>query len=193
MFRDHRPFARLRARRPPRRRGAPAAPRSRGSLPRKDRHAPAPACGEHDGARGRTADTEGNGWASPEGAGARRSRAGRPNPKGPRADREVLRASRAALRPQDGRLDAGRPQARCDGGDDAPHGLRRADRCRVEKETSAILHARLSPLDVRRFERRLNRLFADFNGAEDPDGEMHALTYALFAAPTGILPRGRDA
>ncbi len=38
---------------------------------------------------------------------------------------------------------------------------------RVEKETSAILHARLSPRDVRRFEKRLNRLVADFNGAED--------------------------
>ena len=64
---------------------------------------------------------------------------------------------------------------------------------RVEKETSAILHARLSPRDVRRFEKRLNRLVADFNGAEDADGEMHALAFALFAAPTGLPPRGRDA
>lgn len=64
---------------------------------------------------------------------------------------------------------------------------------RVEKETSAILHARLAPADVRRFEKRLNRLVADFHAAEDPHGEMHALAFALFAAPTGLPPGGQDA
>lgn len=63
----------------------------------------------------------------------------------------------------------------------------------VEKETSAILHVRLAPEDVRRFERRLNRLVADFQGAEDPDGAMHALAFALFAAPAVLPPRGDDA
>jgi hypothetical protein len=64
---------------------------------------------------------------------------------------------------------------------------------RVEKETSAILHARLAPKDVRRFEKRLNRLVADFQSSEDPDGEMHALAFALFAAPAALPPRGDDA
>ena len=64
---------------------------------------------------------------------------------------------------------------------------------RVEKETSAILHARLAPKDVRRFEKRLNRLVADFQASEDPDGELHALAFALFAAPAALPPRGDDA
>jgi hypothetical protein len=34
---------------------------------------------------------------------------------------------------------------------------------------------------------------ADFQGAEDPDGEMHALAFALFAASAVLLPRGEDA
>lgn len=64
---------------------------------------------------------------------------------------------------------------------------------RVEKETSAILHVRLAPEDVRRFEKRLNRLVTDFQGAEDQDGEMHALAFALFAAPAVLPPRREDA
>jgi DNA-binding transcriptional ArsR family regulator len=64
---------------------------------------------------------------------------------------------------------------------------------RVEKESSAILHVRLAPADVRRFEKRLNRLVADFQSSEDPDGEMHALAFALFAAPNVLPPRGDDA
>jgi hypothetical protein len=64
---------------------------------------------------------------------------------------------------------------------------------RVEKESSAILHVRLAPSDVRRFEKRLNRLVADFQSSEDPDGEMHALAFALFAAPAALPPRGDDA
>jgi len=63
----------------------------------------------------------------------------------------------------------------------------------VEKETSAILHVRLAAADVLRFQRRLNRLVADFQDAEDPDGEMHALAFALFAATTVFPPRGDDA
>jgi DNA-binding transcriptional ArsR family regulator len=63
----------------------------------------------------------------------------------------------------------------------------------VEKESSAILHVRLSPEGVRRFEKRLNRLVADFQSAEDPDGEMHALAFALFAARVVLPPGGEDA
>ena len=61
----------------------------------------------------------------------------------------------------------------------------------VDRETSAILHARLSPADVARFQKRLARLLADFERAEDPDGEMHAFAFALFEATT-ILPLTGD-
>ncbi len=61
----------------------------------------------------------------------------------------------------------------------------------VEKETSAILHVRLAPRDLVRFQKRLNRLVRDFQHAEDSDGAMHALAFALFEA-TAILPQ-RDA
>jgi DNA-binding transcriptional ArsR family regulator len=62
------------------------------------------------------------------------------------------------------------------------------------REASAILHARLKPADLRRFQRRLNRLAADFQTAQDPEGETHALTYALFQAGTRLPPpRGDDA
>jgi DNA-binding MarR family transcriptional regulator len=62
---------------------------------------------------------------------------------------------------------------------------------RPEKDQSALLHGRLTSKDVRRFQRRLNRLVADFQRAESPDGDMHALTLALFKS-TSILPP-RDA
>ncbi|MGH3134251.1 MAG: ArsR/SmtB family transcription factor [Gaiellaceae bacterium] len=63
----------------------------------------------------------------------------------------------------------------------------------VEKDTSAFVHVRLRPADVRRFQRRLNRLLADLERDEDPEGEMHALAYALFPSTTVLPPRGRDA
>jgi DNA-binding transcriptional ArsR family regulator len=63
----------------------------------------------------------------------------------------------------------------------------------VEKDTSAFIHVRLSPADVKRFQRRLNRLIADFHRDEDPEGEMHALAYALFHSTTVLPPRGTDA
>ncbi|CAN5190369.1 hypothetical protein BH20ACT13_BH20ACT13_11530 [soil metagenome] len=61
----------------------------------------------------------------------------------------------------------------------------------LDKETSAILHARLAPADVVRFQKRLARLLADFESAEDPDGEMYGLAFALFEATT-ILPLERE-
>jgi DNA-binding transcriptional ArsR family regulator len=62
---------------------------------------------------------------------------------------------------------------------------------RPEKDHSALLHIRLGEKDVLRFQRRLNRLVADFQRAEDPSGDMHALTLALFRS-TGTLPPRRD-
>ena len=63
---------------------------------------------------------------------------------------------------------------------------------RTENDQSALLHVRLAQKDVVRFQKRLNRLVADFQRAEDPDGEMHALALALFRS-TGVLPKRGDA
>jgi DNA-binding transcriptional ArsR family regulator len=53
---------------------------------------------------------------------------------------------------------------------------------RPVEDQAALLHARLRAEDARRFQRRLNRLVADFRRAEDPAGELHALALALFHA-----------
>jgi DNA-binding transcriptional ArsR family regulator len=64
-----------------------------------------------------------------------------------------------------------------------------------EEGTSALVHVRLSPDDVKRFERRLNRLIADFHRRDDVEGQMYALAYTLFRSTT-VLPsrrKGEDA
>jgi len=61
---------------------------------------------------------------------------------------------------------------------------------RPAKDQSALIHARLTEHDLRRFQRRLNRLVADFRQAETPDGEMQALAFALFHATAIVPPRG---
>jgi DNA-binding transcriptional ArsR family regulator len=62
-----------------------------------------------------------------------------------------------------------------------------------QKDTSAFVHVRLSPADLRRFQLRINRLIADYQRADDPNGEAHALTMALFRATTSLPPRDDDA
>ena len=62
-----------------------------------------------------------------------------------------------------------------------------------ELGTSALVHVRLTAANRRRFEKRLNRLVADVQDADDSDGTSHALAYALFRAPTPLPPRGDDA
>jgi DNA-binding transcriptional ArsR family regulator len=62
---------------------------------------------------------------------------------------------------------------------------------RPENDQSALLHVRLSEKDLLRFQKRLNRLVADFQRADDPGGDMHALALALFRS-TGVLPKRRD-
>jgi DNA-binding transcriptional ArsR family regulator len=62
-----------------------------------------------------------------------------------------------------------------------------------EQDTSALIHVRLTPELRRRFERRLNRLVADLQRADDSAGEAQALAYALFRAPTPLSPRSADA
>jgi DNA-binding transcriptional ArsR family regulator len=59
---------------------------------------------------------------------------------------------------------------------------------RPAEDQSALLHARLLQRDARRFQRRLNRLVADFRRAEDPEGELYALTLALFQASAMVPP-----
>jgi DNA-binding transcriptional ArsR family regulator len=61
----------------------------------------------------------------------------------------------------------------------------------TEKDTSALLHIRLGEADVLRFQRRLNRLIADFQRSEDPAGQAYALALALFPG-TMVLPPRRD-
>jgi DNA-binding transcriptional ArsR family regulator len=55
-----------------------------------------------------------------------------------------------------------------------------------EEGTSAMLSVRLVEKDRRRFEQRLNRLVADYQRAESPDGERHVLAYSLFRATPGL-------
>jgi DNA-binding transcriptional ArsR family regulator len=43
-----------------------------------------------------------------------------------------------------------------------------------------LVHARLSPADARRFERRLERLLEDFRARELPDGEPFGLVVGLY-------------
>lgn len=63
---------------------------------------------------------------------------------------------------------------------------------RPADDQSALLHVRLSPNDARRFQRRLNKLAADFRAAETPDGELYAFAFALFRAGTITAKPGRN-
>jgi DNA-binding transcriptional ArsR family regulator len=62
---------------------------------------------------------------------------------------------------------------------------------RPENDQSALLHIRLTEKDLVRFQKRLNRLVADFQRADDPAGDTHALALALFRS-TGVLPKRGD-
>jgi DNA-binding transcriptional ArsR family regulator len=55
----------------------------------------------------------------------------------------------------------------------------------------SVRRVRLTEKDVRRFKRRLLRLFGDFEAADDPDGELHLLTFAFFRSAS-MLPPGGD-
>ena len=95
-----------------------------------------------------------------------------------------------ALRAEGRRVDARRAAWRRARRDDAAPGRRRAHRSRATRQG----HVRARPRSAhrreqrRRFEQRLNRLVADLQRADDPDGTSHALAYALFRAPTPLPP-----
>jgi DNA-binding transcriptional ArsR family regulator len=57
-----------------------------------------------------------------------------------------------------------------------------------DNDSSALVHVRLTPEERRRFEKRMNRVVADLQRAEDLDGASYALAYALFRAPTPLPP-----
>jgi DNA-binding transcriptional ArsR family regulator len=62
-----------------------------------------------------------------------------------------------------------------------------------EKGEAGIRRARLTERDSLRFRRRLLRLYADFEAAADPDGELHVLALALFRSTTMLPPKNGDA
>ena len=62
-----------------------------------------------------------------------------------------------------------------------------------EQETAGLVNIRLRERDRVRFEKRLNKLVADYQAAEDPGGERHVLAYAMYRAKPGLPPRRDDA
>jgi DNA-binding transcriptional ArsR family regulator len=62
-----------------------------------------------------------------------------------------------------------------------------------DQSESGVVRVRLTPEDVLRFQKRLNRLLADFHGSADPEGALHVLTFALFRSATDLPPRKDDA
>ena len=62
-----------------------------------------------------------------------------------------------------------------------------------EQETAGLVNIRLKEKDRVRFERRLNKLVADYQAAEDPGGARHVLAYAMYRAKPGLPPKDDDA
>jgi DNA-binding transcriptional ArsR family regulator len=57
-----------------------------------------------------------------------------------------------------------------------------------EAGEAAVRRVRLTEKDVLRFKRRVLRLFGDFEAADDPEGELHLLSLALFRTTTTLPP-----
>lgn len=71
----------------------------------------------------------------------------------------------------------------------AAAGLRRAASELREAEhlfTFGVVRSRLTPVDQRRFERRLHRLLRDFNSAEADEGEPCILAGAMYSNPQHV-------
>ena len=62
-----------------------------------------------------------------------------------------------------------------------------------EQETAGLVNIRLTAANRVRFEKRLNKLVADYQAAEDPTGERHVLAYAMYRAKAGLPPAKDDA
>jgi DNA-binding transcriptional ArsR family regulator len=63
---------------------------------------------------------------------------------------------------------------------------------RADDAEAGIHRSRLAPKDVTRFQKRLNRLLADFHAAADPQGDLHVITFAMFRSKTDLPPRAED-
>ena len=194
MFRNHRPLPGLRPRRRPRRRRPEAAARARRRAARPHRHVASRASGEHDRARSRARDAEGNRRPPPQGARAaglvrvvrtRQVRAMTEKFYGRVARLFVLKGDESV--PEE----LARRRARRD--DAAPGGRRARSPSATRGHVRPASTSGSTAAKRRRFEQRLNRLVADFQRADDPEGASHALAYALFRAPTPLPPRGDDA
>lgn len=61
------------------------------------------------------------------------------------------------------------------------------------KSEAGIRRVRLSQKDALRFKRRLLRLYADYEAAANPEGELYVLSTALFRSTTTLPPGERDA
>jgi len=62
-----------------------------------------------------------------------------------------------------------------------------------DEETAGLVNIRLTNANRVRFEKRLNKLVADYQDAEDPTGERHVLAYAMYRAKPGLPPPKDDA
>ena len=63
---------------------------------------------------------------------------------------------------------------------------------RADAAEAGIHRSRLAPKDVTRFQKRLNKLIAEFHAAGDPEGDLHVITFAMFRAGTDLPPRAED-
>jgi DNA-binding transcriptional ArsR family regulator len=63
---------------------------------------------------------------------------------------------------------------------------------RAEDSEAGIHRSRIAAKDVTRFQKRLNRLLADFHAAADPEGDLHILAFAMFRSGTDLPPREED-
>jgi DNA-binding transcriptional ArsR family regulator len=61
------------------------------------------------------------------------------------------------------------------------------------KSEAGVRRVRLTKKDALRFRRRLLRLYADFEAAADPEGELHVLSLALFRTTSTLPPKDGDA
>jgi len=59
----------------------------------------------------------------------------------------------------------------------------------MQRITAALTHVRLRPADARRIGLRVNRLVADYQALDDPEGEPYGLAAALYPAPSALPPR----
>jgi DNA-binding transcriptional ArsR family regulator len=58
-----------------------------------------------------------------------------------------------------------------------------------EAGEASVRRVRLTDKDIRRFKHRLLRLLGDFEAADDPEGELHLLSFAFFRSGSTLPPK----